>query len=34
VFYDLFFAANLCIFAEVKDVSNMQELGTFVAYFT
>ncbi|KAK4182467.1 hypothetical protein QBC35DRAFT_169220 [Podospora australis] len=33
VFYDLFFAANLCIFAEVQDVSNMSQFNTFVAYY-
>ncbi|KAM7187350.1 hypothetical protein V8F20_011014 [Naviculisporaceae sp. PSN 640] len=33
VFYDLFFAANLCVFAEVQDVTNAQQLATFVCYF-
>ncbi|KAM7182717.1 hypothetical protein V8F33_014080 [Rhypophila sp. PSN 637] len=33
VFYDLFFAANLCVFAEVQDVTNAQQVATFVCYF-
>ncbi|KAK4195345.1 hypothetical protein QBC40DRAFT_316548 [Triangularia verruculosa] len=33
VFYDLFFAAILCVFAEVQDVTNLQQLNSFIAYF-
>ncbi|KAK3682838.1 hypothetical protein B0T22DRAFT_445007 [Podospora appendiculata] len=33
VFYDLFFAAILCMFAEVQDVTNISQLNTFIAYF-
>lgn len=33
VFYDLFFAANLCVFAEVQDVTNGEQLANFVCYF-
>jgi hypothetical protein len=34
VFYDLFFAANLTVFSEVVDVTNMEKLSTFVVYFS
>lgn len=33
VFYDLFFAANLCVFAEVQDITNTNQLSSFVVYF-
>ncbi|KAK0671350.1 hypothetical protein QBC41DRAFT_386473, partial [Cercophora samala] len=33
VFYDLFFAAILCVFAEVQDVTTIQQLSSFIAYF-
>lgn len=33
VFYDLFFAANLCVFAEVQDITNADQLSNFVVYF-
>ncbi|KAK4639885.1 hypothetical protein QC761_700940 [Podospora bellae-mahoneyi] len=33
VFYDLFVAAILCVFAEVQDVTNLQQLNSFIAYF-
>ncbi|KAK4221408.1 hypothetical protein QBC38DRAFT_550029 [Podospora fimiseda] len=34
VFYDLFFAANLCVYFENQDISSLEQFGTFVAYFT
>ncbi|KAK1828879.1 hypothetical protein QBC39DRAFT_288437 [Podospora conica] len=34
VFYDLFFAANLCVFAEVQDITNVNQLANFIVYFS
>jgi len=34
VFYDLFFAANLCVYFENRDITTIEQLSNFVAYFT
>ncbi|KAK1750424.1 hypothetical protein QBC47DRAFT_310091 [Echria macrotheca] len=34
VFYDLFFAANLTVFSESQDITNMEKVTTFIAYFS
>ncbi|KAK4160524.1 hypothetical protein QBC43DRAFT_270471 [Cladorrhinum sp. PSN259] len=34
VFYDLFFAANLCVYFENQDISSVEQFATFAAYFT
>ncbi len=33
MFYDLFFAANLTVFSEVHDVTNTEQLMSYIGYF-
>lgn len=34
VFFDLFFAANLSVFAEAQDVTSISKVATFIVYFS
>ena len=33
LFFDLFFAANLTVFSEVHDVTNLAQLRSYMGYF-
>ncbi|KAK5653641.1 hypothetical protein OQA88_8671 [Cercophora sp. LCS_1] len=34
IFFDLFFAANLSVFAEAQDVTSLSKVATFIVYFS